>query len=656
MTKTKLDEESKNIVAQNFNTKLAASLKDIFRPKPTLSILEWAETHFSIPAATAARPGKYYSANAAYQAGILDAIYNHNTVILKTSARVGKTLCQLITMGYYIDQVPCPILFVGPDEAYINDFARRTVEPVISNNPRLLAKIPKSSKKEGFNTTLAKYFNGGSLLIANAGTPTNLTGKYIRVLFLDECDKYAQSSKQSGDPVTLAIRRTENVLKNHRVILASTPLTPDGRISIAYDNSTQGKYQIKCIHCDDYFIPIWDHVHWDTETNNPDTAQLYCPHCGGGHSDIQRQKAVRNGQWIHTYPERREKGFHINSLVSPSMTIAEAVEEYLKALQSPHLMKVFHNEILGEAYEIGGDRIDNIIFADRLENYNHNNIPNDVLFLTAGVDVQTNRLECNVIGWSNDYENYHVRYFVIAGSPNDPLTWQLMHAELQSEYKRQDNVKLKIIRTGFDTGGADQAEGYSFSEIVKTFCSKHRQYGYIAVKGASTSQKSIFPVKRNKQVNLVDTDKAKQLLYSLLKIDKPGPGYCHFSHNCDADFFDQLTSEERVTEKQKDGRTKSYWKRIGKRAAEVLDTYVYAIAMMTSLGAKYNDLASNRIKKLLENLEKETEEIVEYEVVPDDERKYKKEEVENNINTEQEVAPIVQPKRMNPRFIQQYSI
>lgn len=651
----KLTNENRLVVAENFNKRLSNALKDIFRPKPTLSILEWAETHFSIPAATAARPGRYYSQNAAYQAGILDSIYNNNTTILKTSARIGKTLCQLITVGYYIDQVPCPILFVGPDDAYINDFARRTVEPVIQNNPRLLAKIPKQNKKEGSNTTLAKYFNGGSLLIANAGTPNALTGKYIRVLMLDEVDKYPSSSKQAGDPVSLAIRRTENVLKNHRVVMASTPLGPEGRITTAYESSSQGQYQIRCIHCDELFIPLWEHVHWDKETNNPDTAQLYCPHCGSGHTDIQRQKAVKNGEWIHRFPERKEKGFHLNSLVSPSMTLAEAVEEWFKAQLSSHQMKTFQNEILGLAYEISGERVDDILFAERLEDYSLTSIPNEVLFLTCGVDCQINRLEGVVVGWGKDLENWCIHHFVIAGSPNDPLTWALLHEEIKSKFTRQDGIELKIIRTGIDTGGNDQEEGFAFSEIVRKFCKKNRQYGYLPLKGASTSQKSIFPVRRQKTVNLVDTDKAKQQLYSLLKIEKHGPGFCHFNLQCDAEFFIQLTSEELIITK-KDGRVKREWKRIGNRAAEILDCYVYAIAVMYSLGPKYVDLAISKNARQPEP---------EFEIVPEEERQFPKPKqisFSKNINRkieEGDSSPIIEPvkvKRTNPRFIQQYQV
>jgi phage terminase large subunit GpA-like protein len=48
------------------------------------------------------------------------------------------------------------------------------------------------------------------------------------------------------------------------------------------------------------------------------------------------------------------------------------------------------------------------------------------------------------------------------------------------------------------------------------------------------------------------------------------------------DYFDQLTSEERIVEKR-NGRARSFWKRIKGKKAEVLDTFVYAIASRLSL-------------------------------------------------------------------------
>ena len=53
----------------------------------------------------------------------------------------------------------------------------------------------------------------------------------------------------------------------------------------------------------------------------------------------------------------------------------------------------------------------------------------------------------------------------------------------------------------------------------------------------------------------IGVDTAKELIYGRLKIEEPGPGFCHFPESRDDEYFRQLTAEKIVT-KYSAGRAK----------------------------------------------------------------------------------------------------
>ena len=82
-------------------------------------------------------------------------------------------------------------------------------------------------------------------------------------------------------------------------------------------------------------------------------------------------------------------------------------------------------------------------------------------------------------------------------------------------------------------------------------------------------------------------------MYSRLKIEESGAGYCHFPIDpaYDTEYFDQLTAEKAVT-KAKAGVKTRVW--VKKRARnEALDTRVYALAAFVNLNANLDQLAKS---------------------------------------------------------------
>ena len=57
----------------------------------------------------------------------------------------------------------------------------------------------------------------------------------------------------------------------------------------------------------------------------------------------------------------------------------------------------------------------------------------NVVILTAGVDVQDNRLEVEVVGWGYGYESYGIIYRDFPGDPGKEEVWLKLDAFLRKK-------------------------------------------------------------------------------------------------------------------------------------------------------------------------------------------------------------------------------
>ncbi|MFV8075111.1 phage terminase large subunit family protein, partial [Enterobacter cloacae complex sp.6730661] len=84
----------------------------------------------------------------------------------------------------------------------------------------------------GANSLSAKDFPGGSLTFVSSYQPSELAAQSVRVVWMDEVDRFAASAGKEGDPVLLAIQRTERwALSGKKIVLVSTPTGRDSRIA-----------------------------------------------------------------------------------------------------------------------------------------------------------------------------------------------------------------------------------------------------------------------------------------------------------------------------------------------------------------------------------------------------------------------------------------
>ncbi len=499
-------------------------------------------------------------------------------------AQLGKSEMLLNTIGYHMAHDPAPILMMQPTVDMAQAFSKDRVSAgLLRSTPCLRDKVKDSKAKDANNTTLHKVFAGGALSLVGANSPSSLASRPIRVVLCDEVDRYPPSAGEEGDPISLAKRRAATFW-NRKIILVSTPTNRNAsRIEAAYEESDQRKFHVPCHDCGHEQEMLWSNVQW--HDNSPSTAVYVCPECGSAWGDGERRRAVAKGRWVAAKPFNGVAGFHLNALYSPWSVLSDAVEEFLAARKDPMRLKTFVNTFLGETWEDQGEGVDDYAISKRKEVYDQ--IPEDVVLLTAGVDVQDDRLEVEIVGWGAGEESWQIDYRVLYGDPSAPRLWSQLDEIVLGKYEHPCGEDLLVRATCVDSGGHHTRAVYNYA---KTRAGQR----IFAIKGVGGEGKPIVgrPSKNNVgKVPLypVGVDTAKELHYARLKIDEPGPGYCHFREERDDEYFRQLTAEKMVLKYHK-GYAKRTWIKTRTRN-EALDVRVYAIAAFSILNVNMDSLA-----------------------------------------------------------------
>jgi phage terminase large subunit GpA-like protein len=588
-------EQIKTKQTERLAHRLDEAIAKALKPPPKLTVSEWADAYRVLSSEAAAEPGKWSTSRAEYQRGMMDAVSDPSieTIVLMTCAQVGKTELINNVVGYHIHQDPAPMLVVQPTLEMAQTWSKDRLSPCLRDTPVLAGKVKDPRSRDSGNTTLHKSFAGGHVTACGANSPSSLASRPCRIILCDEVDRYPLSAGTEGDPVSLAKKRS-STFWNRKIILVSTPTEKGAsRIEQAYDESDQRKYFVQCPDCDEYQVLKWSQVKW--EDQNPYSARYTCECCGTLWDDTARFRAIRYGEWRATSEAKGKiAGFHLNGLYSPWTPLYEAVSDFLSSKRDPMRLKTWVNTFLGETWEEQGDRIDEFDLIERCENWG-NDLPEDVLLLTAGVDVQDNRLEIEIVGWGRGEESWSISYQTIYGDPSTSELWARLDTVLQEKFTHPTLGEMIVRGACVDSGGHYTQQVYNYARL-------RAGRRVFAIKGIGGEGKPVAgrPTKNNiGKINLfpVGVDTAKEIVYARLKMKEEGDGYCHFPIGRDEEYFRMLTAEKKVTKYFK-GRPKMEWQKIRTRN-EALDCRVYATAALAILNANLQTLyqqAQNRVQ------------------------------------------------------------
>lgn len=601
------------------------------KPDPLMNISEWADKYRILSQKASAEPGKWRTSRTPYLKEIMDCLSPYSgieKVVFMKGAQIGGTEVGNNFLGYIVHLSPGPVMLVMPTVDGAKRTSKTRIDPMFEAIPELKGVISDRRSKDASNTTLMKEFQGGVLVLTGANSAIGLRSMPVRYIFLDEIDAYKGDVEGEGDPVNLAIKRT-STFNRRKIFMVSTPTIQGvSRIEYEYEQSDQRHYMVPCPYCNKRQSLKWKQIHF--ENDDPATATYICEHCGAIIEEHLKTWMLENGIWEKTNPKSIVAGFHLSSLYSPVgwFSWADAVKQFLDAKNKDNLLKVWVNTVLGETWLEKGEAPEWQILFDKREDYQQEIVPSGGLFLTAGADVQKDRIECEVVAWGRNKESWSVGYFIINGDTAREEVWNELSEFSKRYFEHSSGVMLPISRFAIDSGFATQQvynwvrkQPINFAMAIKGTDSGVTPLGLPTRVDLNINGKRL---RRGAKVWSVGTSILKSELYQFLRLtqneDESYPaGYCHFP-KYDSEYFKQLTAEQLVT-KMVRGYQKREWQKTRERN-EALDCRVYARAASISFGieqfteTKWRNLEKALIPESKEKVKLQTKKKTKFDILP----------------------------------------
>lgn len=557
-----------------------------------VSTLKWLGEEYRLPEEGADLPGPYNPDYVPYLWGIFAAIDDPETriLVMQKAAQIGWTFGLIGYLGKRIDTQPSPIIVLFPKDGAAREFSDEKLTPAIKATPAMANKIDISTSRKSGNRTLFKNFAGGFLKLAGSNSVSNVKSTPAPLVIVEEPDDTSDNVKEQGDAIRL-VKERQKRYRNGLLVLGGTPSVKGlSRVEENILLSDQRVLPIACHDCGEKHVLDFENVTWITAESGqehpvyglakPDTAVYACPHCGSVWDDYQRQQNIietvkkaeadndPNYGWVPTVEVSGGiVGFkELNELYVclPGTSLSDVVRDYIEAVHESDKgdqagMIVFQNSKLGRPYEYESNAPEVDELLDRAEDYEELTIPEGGLVLTAGVDVQHDRLAIIIDAYGRDEESFTVYCGEIAAKTstvdiNDPV-WSELDKLLFTPRKHARGFTINMSAVSIDS-----SDGQT-SDAVYHYVRTRQRHGVMAVKGSSndygnreiyTAPKKIDYKTKTKaskyglQVYIVGTYKAKDLLigdHGRITLLGSGAGRMHWYQDVRADFYEQITSE-----------------------------------------------------------------------------------------------------------------
>lgn len=563
-----------------------------------------------------ARPGRYSVSTTPYMKEPQEAFtaLEVQVTVLYMAKRMGKTEGLMNLIGSVIDQNPRNILVAYPTIDSSKKWSKQFLTPMCRSTPCLKDKIRDSRTREANNTILSKEFPGGTISAIGSNSDSGFRQIQAPVVVCDEIDTFEDSFE--GDPVTRAFGRSENYSDSIQVVSSTATRlfripekeneghTTGSRIHDWYLKSDQRKWFVKNPCCGNWHVLAWENVKWP-EGHKHEEAWYECPDCHAHWNDEIRLQAVMSGEWRATAEFRGVRGYWLNGLNTTfapkkgyKSKLHQMAAEFYDAYTSGEGARIaWKNTFLCEPHIEETEKIDVAPLFDRQEDYSPDALPNEICVIGISCDVQGDRIEYEFIGMGEGEETWGIEYGKIQGDPEKDAVWTSLRHQVNRKFKRRDGVELQV-----DCIGIDHAhKGGRVRKFLRT-CGHQRAW---AIYGSSGKQQTLVTThhSKNYRMNLhsVNTDKAKDTVYSRLRIKDPGTGYMHYPKGFGYEkqsngYFDQLTAEEvRITYKK--GFPVREYVKVRSRN-EALDIRVYFLAAMDILKPVMAEIQKGLLRQL----------------------------------------------------------
>lgn len=615
---------------------VASILREFAAPPPRISVTEWAEANRVLSGKDSSEPGPYRVSRTPYAAqpqNDLSPYVPVEEVVLMWAAQTSKTTVLLNWLGSTLDNNPGPMMVVQPTIDMGKRFSRQRLTPMVDESPALRHKVKENRSRDDANTTLLKETPGGFVAIAGANSAAGLRSMPVRDLLLDEIDGYPLDVDGEGDPCQLAEARQSTFSRRKRLKTSTPTVKGLSRIEAAFQASDRNYYHVACPHCGSFQRLIWGNdkdfgLKWHRNADGspvPGSTRYVCETGGCEILEHHKPAMLAGGQWIAENPgaaRGKVRGYHLSGLYSPLGWLSwEVLAKEWHAAIAAHregdssLLRTFVNTRLAETYADQGDNADASALARRAAaGHQYGTVPWGGLIVTAGADVQGDRLEARSWACGRGGERWLVAREIFIGDPALPeddqaSPWRRLTAWFRTPIQHASGATLRIRAMAVDTGG-------HHTQAVYTYCRRHAYENVLAIKGAAQSGRPLLGKPSDAEINHqgrrlkkgvklwpIGTDTAKELIYSRLRIEQAGPGHVHLPRDLPGDEIDQLTAETRVPRYRK-GHVRYEWVKPNSRRNEALDCAVYAEAAAHYLGIhRYTEVHWQRLEAQVRQVE-----------------------------------------------------
>ncbi|UYO50324.1 phage terminase large subunit family protein [Rhodopseudomonas palustris] len=582
--------ETKWPISSENSTSLRNVAEVIWRPAARVTPDEWGAQR--VYPATAGVPGRRDPHLTPYTIAFGRAAMGGvaKRAVLVCGSQMGKTDTELDLIGCKLDTRPAPILYAGPSLDFIRDQFEPRLSDLFDQSATLSLKVARGKA----NRKTRKLVAGVPVRLAHAGSSTALKSDPAALAIVDEYDEMLANVRKQGDPLGLIEARGDTyadfvtaVSSTPSVGCVETEIDPASGLEFwkvaapaditspiwkLWQEGTRYHWAWCCPHCSTWFIPRSKYLRWPKNATPAQAAreayiQCPAPKCGGVIEE--HHKAALNAKGVFVAPGQtvNERGeveglppdsttisFWVSGLCSPFKTLGDRAEAYLRALatgENPKIQTAV-NAGFGELWTaVGADTPEwQEVAALRLP-YRFRELSEQVVFLTAGVDVGAHRLHYVVRGWGARQESWLVEHGVLWGDTHLPHVWNDLAELLYDDFGGLP-IKRAFIDAGFRPGRKDLVPVH----MVYDFCRRNSRIA-LPSKGydhrdtpVSLSRIEVVPsgkkAKYGLDLALLDTDMLKSFVHARIRWDAKSPGGWHIPQDADDEYCKQVVAESRV--------------------------------------------------------------------------------------------------------------
>lgn len=438
---------------------------EVLRPRSTKRIDRWIEENQYLPAETEGTSTRVDLKHWPFWRRFMEAVHDPEVerIIIPKSTQVGGTAMSMAILVALSELFPSPMMMVAPNQQAITE-ARDRAYGWAKACPVTRARVPRVKEWNGRYMDLGKC----RIYLAYSGGRQTLRGRPCRLVYMSEVDVYRKNDS-AGDAFDVAMERVKAFFRR-KIIAESSPAGEDSTIIKAYELSNKLRWFGKCPCCGTlqplrFFVFRTGELagrggvggYRDKQGNllEDDEARENAHYiCVRGCTITQDRKAefIEHGVWVAEgekvskcgkkivgKPNRsnRVTGLHVWSIMSPKISFADLASAYIEKHHKGTIPE-FWRDWLGLKYESPHKFPKWHILGNRLKGeHSRGTVPPAAWFLTAGADVQEDRVYWVVRAWGDGMTSWLIdwgilhRYGEAAGDTEDDVTIPTMSDLLQ---------------------------------------------------------------------------------------------------------------------------------------------------------------------------------------------------------------------------------